>query len=447
MRCHEPSRLSEFRARRLFPDFALGADDAVFPVHRFFLASARPRVDRFLARDPGASFLRVAANGAHVEAFLAFVYGERVEGDLEALLGITILGCVLEVRAARDAGVQELRAQAAPESAHYVVRSLNAGGAWEASCELLPALAGAHAAGLVSDAAFGAALLPLNLRALFALPPFAALAPDDRFRLIDRVFGARAARLRPWEKAFLARFVDVEDRAASGLLLRYRCDWVPAALSRRPYAELLARRRDAAARADALHRGLAAARVAAGFVMQSIDAIQFCTDPHRERPLVAFLATLGSLLPAPCCPHALGFVDVSASTPAMARDYPATAFFQSAGHYLSRIGSPDDPPRLVLRFPAPVLMWRFTIVSDVRDAHARRRPPPAKMRCLVRSPEGSVAVVDPAIVFYEEKAWKKFKNPVGPFTEIAFEMVEPPEETATWNLRISGIEIMGKLLP
>jgi hypothetical protein len=144
---------------------------------------------------------------------------------------------------------------------------------------------------------------------------------------------------------------------------------------------------------------------------------------------------------------ALGLVETSDSTPPLSPFYPPRAVFEKAGHYVSKFGSAENPPRLSLKFRGVVVMRRFVLLSDIKNCHQQRREPPARMRSYVTGLDDQVQRVDDDIVFYEDKAWKNYKTPIGPFTGIVFEMVNPPQSTMMWTLRLSEIEIFGKFLP
>jgi hypothetical protein len=428
-----PFRFSDFRRCGWFLDFSLVAQSQSFRVHRLLLAHLSPKFRRFLTSHPTATTLSVPFSALDTEVFLSFIYGDSVDGDEATALALSIFGCEFEIAVLKSIGSRELQRLATPSSVAHLIRTLNQFRAWEVSSSLL-----GYFIRTSSRRVSELCLLPMNLRRLFALPPFVDFPMRQCVELIESVFGDRVSGLRPFEIAFLGSFVDLEGRDGLDLLLRFHCDWIPPSQSRVAYSRLLDMR-----------RGVPPMSVravnTASLVLQGLSEMQFCTDV-KSVDLGGFLATLGGVLAAPIDAAKFGLLTIAASGQMSAFYAPQNALTSGGCHWVSDIGSSKSRPFFAIRFPANISATRFVLSADVNDAHGRPRQPPGRMRCIARS--GDMAtVIDDAITFNGKEASALCAGKAPPFDEIVFEMTEAPQSTQTWILRLSHVIVFGRFMP
>jgi hypothetical protein len=313
--------------------------------------------------------------------------------------------------------------------------------------DFLPNLIRVWEAGDITTKMLISVLSPLNAPPLFEYPPFSTYSGADRIRFLDSAFGHQSSTLKPHEQNLLGSLIKTYESDQRAMLLDYGApcdfDWLFPHQCRRLWSDCLDKRRAVLATAEASQRRLPD-EVHRIFLLDELTSIYECEAIGGVRPLLQFWSTFGNVCQVPFDTEIARWT----SSPSLSDQfYPASMVMTTGSkqRFVSAMGSDTEHPWIALEIIGVALMLsRFRIVSDVKDAHGRQRAPPEKMICRARF-KGKQRVINDEIDFRHGMFEGRFPGEGVPFDRLVFEMAEPAAN-GSWILRISQIEVWARIM-
>ena len=434
-----PAGYDAFRRDGKFVDIDLLSDSDKYPCHRIILARQSSYFKDLFATHSGPTFELPENPGSVFGLVVEFLYGTQIQVAPEAFA--SLLRCAMFYKIER---LQQYLKGCFPkvlncDNVLMLARTLGDNDVSEVDEEIARFVSGtffAQTMFMVNE--FYEAAQPSLMAAV--LRQMTELTDERKIELIDLYVGVHFKQEKPSvrDSEILATLVDWNQENGHEFYLKYKCEWVPARISRSHYSTILQARRNVIG--NMKEPATDVVTWLEPFVAISKVAM---ADETSECDMLAMMMTLGGSLKKKVDPVKFGWLEMEAGPiqSGLLRKYfgPEKAFVDGEGFRVQ--GSKSEPP-----------FWQLKFTTDTQFVLKK-----IKFRC-VRNYQHRDAVEFPKeITVYSVDSGKpvhvKSIRPKGPDVAKKVSMTNPCRSimlkmkkagsTGMWVMRIQRIQLIG----